>query len=175
MFPSQALEREMRSRGKSLHFSQEEVEDLADVKYGSRDLFGLLTMLFPFVDTRNQFHIDHVFPTAIFHARRLKQLGLSQEQIEELQDRKDRLPNLQLLQGADNIAKSDQMPAEWILSTYQKTEERQDYISRHLLDGVMVDLTGFHGFYDKRRENLLAKISEVLNTDSASVPAPTPA
>lgn len=175
IFPSQALEREMRSRGKSLHFSQEEVEDLADVKYGSRDLFGLLTMLFTFVDTRNQFHIDHVFPTAIFHARRLKQLGLSQEQIEELQDRKDRLPNLQLLQGADNIAKSDQMPAEWIEITYKKTEERQDYISRHLLDGVMVDLTGFHGFYDKRRENLLAKISEVLNSDTASVSASTPA
>lgn len=171
VFPSQALEREMRSRGKSLLFSQEEIEDLADMKYGARDLFGLLTMLFSFVDTRNQFHIDHVFPTAIFHARKLKQLGLTQKQIEELQDRKDRLPNLQLLQGADNTAKSDQMPAEWIMSTYKKTEERQDYTSRHLLDGVMVDLRGFDGFYDKRRESLLAKISQVLNSDTASVSA----
>ena len=62
------------------------------MKYGSRDLFGLLTLLFPFVDTRNLFHIDHVFPRAAFHARKLKELGLSEDDIERLQDLKDRLP-----------------------------------------------------------------------------------
>jgi len=166
-FPCQELEREMRVRGKSLVFSQEEVEELADMKYGSRDLFGLLTMLFSFVDTRNQFHIDHVFPTAIFHARKLKQLGYSAEEIETLQDRKDRLPNLQLLQGQDNQSKNDQMPADWIANTYKKPDDRKDYISRHLLDGVMVDLTGFNDFYQDRRTQLLEKISQVLNTSTA--------
>ena len=98
-FPDESLEREMRVRGKSLAFTNEEVEELADMKYGSRDLFGLLTLLFPFVDTRNQFHIDRVFPTAVFHARKLKQLGLSDDDIARLQDSKDRISNLQLLQG----------------------------------------------------------------------------
>ena len=99
----------MRVRGKSLTFTQEEVEELADMKYGARDLFGLLTLLFPFVDTRNQFHIDHVFPNAVFHARKLKKLGHSDDEVAGLQDRKDRLPNLQLLQGPDNQSKNDQM------------------------------------------------------------------
>jgi hypothetical protein len=135
-FPDESLEREMRVRGKSLTFTQEELEELADMKYGSRDLFGLLTLLFPFVDTRNQFHIDHVFPTAAFHARKLKQLGLSEEDIVRLQDNKDRLPNLQLLQGSDNQSKNDEMPAKWITETYKKDEDRKDYISRHMLDGV---------------------------------------
>jgi hypothetical protein len=74
-FPNEALEREMRGRGKSLVFTEEEIEELLDMKYGSRDLLGLLTLLFPFVDTRNQFHIDHVFPTAQFQARKLKKAG----------------------------------------------------------------------------------------------------
>jgi len=162
-FPDESLEREMRARGKSLTFTQEEVEELADMKYGSRDLFGLLTLLFPFVDTRNQFHIDHVFPSAVFHARKLKQLGLSKDEVERLQDSKDRLSNLQLLGGPDNQSKNDQMPAKWIAETYKKDEERKDYISRHMLDGVMTDLSGFEAFFKGRRQRLLERIVVVLN------------
>lgn len=162
-FPREALDHEMRTRGKSLAFTEEEIEELLDTRYGSRDLFGLLTLLFPFVDTRNQFHIDHIFPTIAFHARNLKKAGLSSEQIEELQERKDRLPNLQLLQGADNQSKNGQMPAEWIAETFKKKEDRQDYIARHLLDGVMTDLNGFNAFYDARRDRLQETIKDVLN------------
>ena len=162
-FPDESLEREMRARGKSLTFTQEEVEELADMKYGSRDLFGLLTLLFPFVDTRNQFHIDHVFPSAVFHARKLKHLGLSEDEVERLQDSKDRLSNLQLLGGPDNQSKNDQMPAKWIAETYKKDEERKDYISRHMLDGVMTDLSGFEAFFKGRRQRLLERIVVVLN------------
>jgi hypothetical protein len=178
-FPDESLEREMRVRGKSLTFTNEEVEELADMKYGSRDLFGLLTLLFPFVDTRNQFHIDHVFPSAVFHARKLKQMGLSEDEIARLQDSKDRLPNLQLLQGPDNQSKNDQMPAKWIEETYKKDEDRKDYISRHMLDGVMTDLSGFEAFFKGRRQRLLERIVVVLNgparmADEATEARPAP-
>jgi hypothetical protein len=165
-FPHEALERQMRASGKSLVFTDEEIEELADMRYPSRNLFGLLTMLFPFVDTRNLFHIDHVFPTAVFHARKLKQLGLSPQQIEILQDHKDRLPNLQLLQGPDNQSKSSQLPASWIKETYKTDEDRKDYISRYLLDGVMVGLDEFEAFFEKRRKRLIARILIVLNGET---------
>ncbi len=151
------------SLGKSLAFTDEEIEDLADRRYGSRDLFGLLTLLFPFVDTRNQFHIDHVFPRAVFHANRLKALGLSVEECERLQDLKERLPNLQLLEGPDNQSKSDQMPAQWMAETYKKEDDRKDYISRHMLDGIGNDLKGFEAFYGARRKRLVERILTVLN------------
>ncbi len=170
IFPDESFEREMRVRGKSLTFTQEEVEELVDMKYGSHDLFGLLTLLFPFVDTRNQFHIDHIFPSAVFHARKLKQVGLSEDEIAHLQDSKDRLPNLQLLQGPDNQSKNDQMPAEWITKTYKKDEDRKDYISRHMLDGVMTDLSGFEAFFKSRRQRLIEKIVVVLNGPSPEIP-----
>ncbi len=174
-FPDESLEREMRARGKSLTFTQEEVEELADMKYGARDLFGLLTLLFPFVDTRNQFHIDHVFPSAVFHARKLKQLGFSENEIESMQDSKDRLSNLQLLQGPDNQSKNDQMPAKWIAETYKKDEDRKDYISRHMLDGVMTDLSGFEAFFKGRRQRLLERIVVVLNGTAEIADAATKA
>ena len=74
----------MRVRGKSLTFSPEEIEELADMKYGSRDLFGLLTLLFPFVDTRNQFHIDHVFPSCAHFYAGSNSLGLPEDEISRL-------------------------------------------------------------------------------------------
>ena len=162
-FPVEALEREMRVRGKPLTFTDDEIEELVDMKYGASDLFGLLTLLYPFVDTRNQFHIDHVFPRAAFHARKLKALGMGGDQIVHLQELKERLPNLQLLEGPDNISKSDRMPAEWIVETFKADDDRKDYIARHLLDGVMTDLSGFEGFYNSRRVRLISKIRAVLN------------
>lgn len=168
-FPEEALERAMRLRGKSLLFTDEEIEELADLKYGSRDLFGLLTLLFPFVDTRNKFHVDHVFPRAVFHARKLKALGLTEEVIGRVQDLKERLPNLQLLEGAENQSKQDKMPAQWILEAHPKEDARKNYISLHLLDGVTTDLSGFETFYGKRRKELRDRIAGVLNP-SRSVP-----
>jgi hypothetical protein len=162
-FPIEEMEREMRVRGKSLTFTNEELEDLADRRYGSRDLFGLMTLLFPFVDTRNQFHIDHIFPRAVFHAKKLKGLGYSDDDVLRMAEMKERLPNLQLLQGADNQSKSGQMPAKWIAETYETDDARKDYISRHMLEGVMTDLKGFEEFYDTRRRRVLERITAVLN------------
>lgn len=170
-FPLDDMEREMRVRGKSLAFTDEEIEDLADKKYGSRDLFGLLTLLYPFIDTRNQFHIDHVFPRTVFRVNKLKALGLSAHDSERLLDIKERLPNLQLLQGSDNQSKSGQMPADWIAATYKKDEDRKDYISRHLLDGVMTDLKGFERFYKARRKRLVERIVTVLNPPTGTTGA----
>ncbi len=170
-FPVDGMEHEMRVRGKSLTFTDEEIQDLVDRKYGSRDLFGLLTLLFPFVDTRNQFHIDHVFPRAMFHANKLKAQGFTPEAIARLAEMKERLPNLQLLQGPDNQSKNDQMPADWIADAYRKKADRDDYIARHLLDGVMTDMKGFETFVQQRRESLLERIRLVLNEPAGAVTA----
>jgi len=162
-FPVEAIEREMRGRGKSLVFADEELQDLADMEYGSRNLFCLLTLLFPFVDTRNQFHIDHVFPRAAFHANKLKALGLSEDHINRVQCLKDRLSNLQLLEGPDNQSKKDHMPLQWIADNFKEEDNRKDFISRHLLEDLVADLNGFEAFYTERRTRLLEKIARVLN------------
>ena len=71
-FPVARLREAMARRGRQLFFDDEEVEDLADMRYGDRLTFALLSLLVPFVDLRNQFHVDHIFPTSKFSDRRLK-------------------------------------------------------------------------------------------------------
>ena len=58
------------------------------------------------------------------------------------------------------------MPASWIAETYKKDEDRKDYISRHMLEGVMTDLSGFEAFFKGRRQRLLERIVTVLNGTS---------
>ncbi|MFN7917881.1 MAG: DUF262 domain-containing protein [Vicinamibacterales bacterium] len=163
VFPSGAIEHEMRTRGKNLEFAKDELEDLLDRRYGDREVFALLTMLFPFVDTRNQFHIDHIFPRAIFHANRLKALGFSPEEVARMQDMKERLANLQLLEGSENQSKSAQMPGEWLTSLFSQDGDRQNYVSNHYLHGIDGGVSEFEAFYKARRDRLRERIAVVLN------------
>ena len=161
-FPDARLYVEMARRGRELEFNDEEVEDLADMRIGNRLTFALLSLLFPFVDLRNQFHLDHIFPSARFTDRRLKDAGVEEDEIACFRERKDGLANLQLLQGAVNIAKNATMPAEWLARTYVDHTSRRAYQDLHLLGDVPDSITEFDTFYDARRERLKERIKELL-------------
>ena len=159
-FPSSRLEVEMRARGKSLTFEEEEIEDLVESKDRT---FALLSLLYSFVDLQsNRFHIDHVFPKSRFSSIRLRRAGVAEDDIPEIQDRVDRLPNLQLLIGEVNESKSDRLPQEWVASTYDAREARE-YVARHDLGEIPPDITEFNAFYDARRCRLLRRLRQLLS------------
>jgi hypothetical protein len=68
-WPSDALDREMARQGKQLRFDATEIDDLLELEYGAKRLFPMLAMLYP-IDTRNQFHQDHLFPRSILVSRK---------------------------------------------------------------------------------------------------------
>ena len=161
-FPVAPIREAMARRGRQLVFDDEEVEDLADMRYGDRLTFALLSMLFPFVDLRNQFHVDHIFPASRFTDRRLKGAYVPEDKIATFKERKDRLANLQLLQGALNIEKNATMPAEWLSKTYSNDASRREYEERHLLGRLPDSISEFDTFYDARREQLKERIWQLL-------------
>ena len=152
--------------GKSLAFGEEELENLADMQYGDRLTFALLSLLFPHVDLRNQFHIDHVFPAARFTERRLKDCGVPEDQIADFRQRMNGLGNLQLLQGPQNLEKSASMPAEWLREAFPDQESRQQYQNLHLLRDAPKSITGFLEFYEARRSRLKDRIGALLGRDT---------
>ena len=164
-FPVAALQRTMAQGGKKLEFSDEEIEDLADMKLTDRRIFALLALLSPFIDFRHhRFHIDHVFPKSRFKKRLLRNAAIDEEQFEELADRANRIGNLQLLEGAINHEKRDQLPAEWINNRYSDLMGRRGYCDKHLLGNVPEDIDGFSEFYEARRERLQDRIRELVNS-----------
>jgi hypothetical protein len=159
-FPDEAIRQKMKASGKSLEFEDEEIEDLLFVSYGDKRLFTLLSLLFTFVDLRNQFHIDHVFPASRFTPAQLKRLGVPEERIEELGRAANDLPNLQLLEGPINNEKRAKLPREWLEERYPLESDRRHYRSIHLLGEIPPRLDGVEEFWAARRERLRGRITD---------------
>lgn len=161
-FPEDALYEVMAKRGKSLAFTDSEIDELTEMEYGDKRLFTLLTMLFPFVDVANHhFHVDHVFPYARFTKPRLRKAGVDDDDVEEFRDMANRLPNLQLLEGSENLAKKASLPAEWIEET-MRASAKSNYLDNHLLGTVPDAITEFRKFYDARKEVLKERLETLL-------------
>ena len=162
-FPAGQLRRVMAQRGKTLDFLEEEIEDLADMRLGDRRIFPMLTMLFPYLESRDGSDIDHVFPKSRFTPNRLKNACVPDEQIEDFRDRCDRLANLQLLDRSINNEKRATLAADWLDVHCPDSQARQSYCERHLLGDVPRKIRDFTDYYDARRERLRNRIAGLVN------------
>jgi hypothetical protein len=165
-FPADKLQEVMAKRGKSLAFADEEVDELVEMQYGDKRLFALLTLLYPFVDvTNHHFHIDHVFPYSRFSRPKLKKAGVPDDDVDDFKEMANCLPNLQLLEGAENVEKQASLPADWMAENLTKAA-RTNYCDNHLLGTVPKEITDFRKFYEARRTLLRAKIVKLLAAKS---------
>lgn len=161
-FPAAELRQVMTQRGKSLTFEPAEVDDMLSMEYGDRRTFCLLSLLFPFVDLKNQFHMDHVFPISRFTKAKLKKAGVDASLMDDLPELANQLPNLQLLEGSINNEKRADMPADWLKKQFKGSTARQHYLDKHLLGDVPAELQKFNAFFDARKERLRSKMLAML-------------
>lgn len=162
-FPVAAIEHVMARRGKSLRFESEELDEIVDLQYGDRRTFALLALLFPFVDLRNHFHVDHVFPAGRFSAGRLRKAGVAEDRIDMFRACANRLANLQLLEGPVNNEKRMKNPAEWLRSHFAPGERRH-HCEVHELGQVPDEIADFENFYQARRKRLRSRVAALLMT-----------
>ena len=74
------------------------------------------------------------------------------------------LPNLQLLEGSENLEKLASMPSEWIKTAFASESDKTNYRENHLLGDVPDSMAEFRTFYTTRREALRTRIVEMLAT-----------
>jgi hypothetical protein len=166
-FPVEHLEAAMASRGKALTFSPEEIDALRTrASVGAPSLCSLSSI-------RGQtgtkaFYIDHIFPRARFTRPALAKAGLSDEQSDACIERRDDLPNLQLLEGGVNTSKQATIPAAWLNDHYgTDTPSRELYVSGHHLEGFPEDFAGFLDFYEARRQRIRSRLAALLDVAAA--------
>ncbi|GMM96796.1 DUF262 domain-containing protein [Microbacterium sp. MTN4-26] len=177
-FPLATIEQVMARRGKSLEVTDALIEDILGLAYGGGRTWAVLATLFDHVDTRMQYHVDHVFPQAQLDARALKTAKSSEgvrrysdEFVEELVGRRDLLPNLELLPGPENIGKSDTAPDSWVVEHYPGADEHAAFVKANALPSVLPhDADSFLDFYDARRDLLIARIKDKLQTQVRAAP-----
>lgn len=173
-FPLAEIEYAMALRGKSLEVTDALIEDLLTLGYGGGRTWAVLATIFDHVDTRMQYHVDHVFPQAQLDAKTLRSVKgedgnrLYQDAvIDELVARRDLLPNLELLPGPENVGKSDTAPDTWVASHYEGADECAAFMKANALPGTLPHAAGdFLDFFDRRRELLVARIKDKLKTQN---------
>ena len=173
-FPSSELEAVMLGKGKSLRFDTDEVRDVLESMYGEQRAFVTLALLFPHVDLRNVFHVDHVFPRAQMRKDRLRKAGVPEDQLDEFVTHLDQLPNLQLLAGPENIQKKDTLPAKWLESAFPDVKTREQYCVTNELGSIPPTVKDFLQFFEGRRARLEARLSALLGVSAAQAPKSTP-
>ena len=168
-FPARELERVMAARGKSLTVTPELVDGLMNLRYRDPSTFAVLAMLFPHVNTRNNHHVDHIFPTARLTKAKLARDGLAADVIDEIIDAKDRIANLELLEGLENISKSAKMPADWLAEHGVSVADTEAYLARNALPEIPAATSDFLGFIDAREGLLRKRLLNVMGARESEV------
>lgn len=159
-FPLIEIKEKLKSvPGRSINFSDEDIEALLDYKYSDTNTFSILQLLYTNLDYRNNFHIDHIFPKSKFNKKHLEKLGLK---IEEIYDW-NYLANLQLLDGNQNIQKNDKNFIEWVnLQNFSENDKKDYYKKNYIPESLELNLNNFNEFIVLRDSLLLEKLKVIL-------------
>ena len=162
-FPRVEIEREMAAVGKSLDLGPAELEEIVDSEYKQKRTFLLLSLLYPGVDTRNEFHVDHVFPKGRFTDAKLRDAGVPGDLVDGYQDAFNRMPNLQLLDGSVNVSKQQALPMEWAKSHLPNSAARVGYLATHDMHDLPDDIDEFLPFFAARRQRMYDRLTTLLS------------
>lgn len=149
-----------------LYISKDDIKDVLHLQYGADNyaLFSALQTLYPTLDYKShKFHIDHIFPKSRFTAAN-KNLP------EEYRGAQNRLFNLQLLDGQENINKSAKDPEEWLKEEYPNDEERLSFMkSSYIPCTITLDWQHIADFEKARTELMEQKLLQVFAGDLAEL------
>ncbi|MGL5749895.1 MAG: GmrSD restriction endonuclease domain-containing protein, partial [Paraclostridium sp.] len=112
-------------------------------------------------DFKNKFHVDHIHAKSIFTNKKLKTLGVDEIDVDFYKDTVNNLANLQLLEGQVNIEKNDKEFDKWIDETFNDDTLKNEYIKKHYIPNVSLNITNFKEFIEKR--NNIIKIELLTN------------
>lgn len=161
-FPLNEIVEEFRGKPKSLNFSGDEVQTLFDYYYGSPYTLSTLAVLYPTLDFKNKFHIDHIHPKSSFTRKQLTKRGIPESKIEIYTAEVEYLANLQLLEGTQNTEKSDKDFKEWMYKTLPNEQARREYMTKHYIPNVDLSLNNFEDFIAERTKLMTAKFTSLL-------------
>lgn len=146
---------------KSLAITEEELEEILESKKGS-SAFLVLSLLYPQLKFNEVvFHQDHIHPAAEFTEKRFQEIGLDSSQRKEWLECRDRVPNLQLLEGRKNSSKNATPIKEWIgrMDESEQTSFKRD---NFFPDNVDLKFGEFRKFYEERKKILGSELKKVL-------------
>ena len=85
-FPLQEIIEHYKGRTKSITFTEDDIDNLMGLQYGKPKTYCALTLLYPALNFTYKYHQDHIHPKSFFTKRKLKELGVPEEQVDAYTD-----------------------------------------------------------------------------------------
>ncbi len=164
LFPSFALADRLQKLNRPIRFNDEDIDDLLTYRYGDRQSFLVLSLLYPWVDYKNLSHMDHVHPRSMFTAKSLKKAGVAESDIEFCLEHYDDLPNVQILASNPNQEKSNKPLADWIASAYPTKKARAEYCDRQFIPDLDLTISNFREFFEARSALMRDQLNTLLKS-----------
>lgn len=161
-FPLEEIGKRFRGTNRDILFTDDSINNLLWSKYGSGETLIVMSILYPWADLKNNFHIDHIHPRARFTRSKLSQMGIAGEQAEFFLNNFNYLGNLQLLERVQNREKSEELFADWITAQYPNEDQRKDYRKKNYIPDVDPAFENFEEFFTEREKLLCAALKKEL-------------
>ena len=161
-FADGQLEGELLKRGLSTRFDAEEIEALLDTGYATSRAFLVLSLIYPTLDYKNLFHLDHIYPKSLFTATRLSRRGIPDEKHDQFLQRYNRIGNIQLLEGPVNQEKQAQDFDQWLSTISPDPRVRTEYMQRHYIPDTNLSFENFPEVFKDREQLIVQHLRELL-------------
>jgi hypothetical protein len=164
-FPLSEIIEHYRGKRKSISFSEDDIENILDLKYGKKNTFSALCLIYNSLNHSFKYHQDHIHPKSFFFKRKLDELGITDKKLkDEYISKSNNLSNLQLLEATTNIEKRDKPFGEWIDNRYSNENDKNNYLSlNHITNSQSLSFDDFLDFYKQRRIALKKLYADILN------------
>lgn len=161
-FPLDEIIDYFKGTNRGLIFTEEDIENLMYSKYNQGNTLVVMSILYPWADLRNNFHVDHMYSKSSFTKNKLIKRGISQENIDFYLDNYNYIGNLQLLESTPNIQKSDSDFDKWIEDTIPY-DAINDYKEKHYIPkNIDLSFSNFEEFLGEREELIMDKLKAEL-------------
>lgn len=151
-FPAKAINDRLFKLNRPVDFRDEEVKELLNLEYGDRRTFLALSILYPQLNYRtSHFHIDHIYPRSKLVPKRLKKFGMEEQDMASVYEFRDRLGNLQMLEGQENQSKRDTDIDMWVENQFHtETAKAHFRQSNYFPEDASLQYNDFLSFLEKR-------------------------
>ena len=151
--------------GRNFIVTESDIDDWLAHKKGDDKVFLLLSLLYPNLKLNEiEFHQDHCHPESVFRKDKiLEKIVTDKEKIKEWKDKKDCLPNLQLLKGSENQSKGDESLKEWFEA--DPLNHKIEYLPKN--KSVSLELENFEEFFEERRKEMKIELMKIFGISAS--------
>lgn len=157
-----AIYDKFRGTNRDITFTDDSINNLLWTKYGGVDTLIVMSILYPWANMRNNFHIDHIHPKTKFTKKKLDKCGVPDDKIDFCLNNYNYLGSLLFLEEVPNKEKNAHFFNEWIMEQSPDPDQRKDYMQKHYIPSVNFSVTNFEEFFTEREKMLCAALKKEL-------------